>query len=128
MARPPRTRTAVVDLVSAGERHDWSIDELQASLATRGRGADFSTVFRAVERLVADGELRRVELGTAEARFEAAGAHHEHVRCARCGAVAAVESCAVEDALADVERSTGFTLTGHDLVFHGLCPQCRAVA
>jgi Fur family ferric uptake transcriptional regulator len=128
VARPPRTRTALTELLERRERHDWSIEELQAGVAAGGLDVDFSTVYRAVEGLVADGELRRVELGTAEARYERAGAHHEHVRCGDCGQVAAVESCAVEGAIAEVERATGFTLTGHDLVFHGLCPRCREAA
>jgi Fe2+ or Zn2+ uptake regulation protein len=66
-----------------------------------------------------------VELGTPEARFEGAGSHHEHVRCDGCGAVAAVGTCAVEAVIPRVERSTGFSLSGHDLVFHGLCPTCQ---
>src|SRR6478609_2686186 len=103
MARPPRTRAALTKLLERRERHDWSIEELQAGLAAGGLEVDFSTVFRAVDAMVAGGELRRVELGTAEARFERAGAHHEHVRCADCGQVAPVESCAVADAIADVE-------------------------
>jgi Fe2+ or Zn2+ uptake regulation protein len=128
VARPPRTKQALTELLARRERHDWSIEELQAGLARDGRRVDFSTVFRAVDGLVEDGRLRRVELGTSEARFEAAGAHHEHVRCADCGRVAAVESCAVEGAIAQVERATGFRLTGHDQVFHGLCPSCRGAA
>lgn len=126
VARPPRTRAAIGELLDRDHRHDWSIDELQVCLATRGLEVDFSTVFRAVEAMVGAGQLRRVELGTTEARFEPAGAHHEHVRCAGCGTVAPVESCAVKDALPEVERTTGFALTGHDLVFHGVCPDCRA--
>lgn len=125
MARPPRTKSALARLVSSGERHDWSIEQLRDGLAGSGVEVDFSTVFRAVEGMVAAGELRRVQLGTSEARFEAAGEHHEHVRCDECGAVAAVSACAVEDAIPGVERSTGFALRGHDLVFHGVCPACR---
>jgi Fe2+ or Zn2+ uptake regulation protein len=117
---------AVRAVVAEAERHDWSIEELCTELAARGLRADFSTVFRATEALVDDGELRRVELGTSEARFEAAGEHHEHVRCERCGAVEAISSCAVADALPSVSRATGFALTGHDLVFHGVCPACQA--
>ncbi len=127
MARPPRTRMAVREVVAGGSRHDWSIDELRDALGERGVAADFSTVFRATEALVEAGELRRVELGTPEARFEAAGGHHEHVRCERCGAVVAIEACVVADALPAVSRSTGFALTGHDLVFHGVCPACQKV-
>ncbi len=125
MARPPRARLALLEIVRGGTRHDWSIEELRAGLAERGLAADFSTVFRATEALVDMGELRRVELGTTEARFEGAGEHHEHVRCDSCGAVEAIESCAVADALPRVRRATGFALTGHDLVFHGVCPDCQ---
>lgn len=128
MARPPRTRTALVQLLEGHERHDWSIEELQAGLATEGLEVDFSTVFRAITALIGDGTVRRVELGTPEARFEPAGAHHEHVRCDDCGAVAAVESCAVTGAIGAVERATGFALRSHDLVFHGICPDCRRAA
>lgn len=126
MARPPRTKQALHALIARGDRHDWSIEELRAGLARDGVDVDFSTVFRAVESMAAGGEVRRVELGTAEARFEAAGSHHEHVRCEECGAVAAVATCAVADAIPQVERSTGFALRSHDLVFHGVCPDCRA--
>jgi len=126
MPRPPRTKAAIAELVGQSERHDWSIEELREELAKGGLEADFSTVFRAVEALVEAGELRRVELGTSEARFEAAGAHHEHVRCDDCGAVAAVSACAVEKALPRIARTTGFALTGHDLVFRGICPACQA--
>jgi Fe2+ or Zn2+ uptake regulation protein len=126
VARPPRTRTALLELVGDGSRHDWSMEELRAGLADRGLAADFSTVFRATEALVKSGELRRVELGTPEARFEAPGEHHEHVRCNRCGAVEVIDSCAVAGALPSVSRATGFELTGHDLVFHGVCPGCQA--
>ncbi len=125
MARPPRTRVAVLELVRNGSRHDWSIEELREELAREGLAADFSTVFRAMDALVEAGELRRVELGTPEARFEAAGEHHEHVRCERCGAVEAIDACAVAAALPSVRRTTGFRLTGHDLVFHGVCPRCQ---
>ena len=125
MARPARTKTALSRIVAEGDRHDWSIEELRTALARQRIDVDFSTVFRAVEALVAAGELRRVELGTSEARFEASGAHHEHVRCEECGAVAAVAACAVEDSIPRVERATGFALRGHDLVFHGVCPDCR---
>ena len=125
MARPPRTKSALARLVAEGDRHDWSIEELRAGLARDGVEVDFSTVFRAVEGMVGTGELHRVQLGTSEARFEAPGDHHEHVRCDECGAVAAVASCAVEEAIPRVQRATGFELRGHDLVFHGVCPDCR---
>ncbi len=126
MPRPPHVRNAVAELVEGSARHDWSIEEIGEELSARGAGADFSSLFRAVEALVADGLLRKVELGTSGSRFERASEHHEHVRCDGCGEVAAVSGCVVKDVVPAVERSTGFAVTGHEILFRGLCPACAS--
>lgn len=124
MARPSHVRDAVRSLLRGSERHDWSIDEVVAALAERDVAADYSSVFRGLGRLESDGAVRRVELGDGKARYEAAHDHHEHVRCERCGVVAAVPGCAVDAVRPAVERDTGFRLTGHQLLFSGVCPGC----
>jgi Fur family ferric uptake transcriptional regulator len=106
-------------------RHDWTIEELREALSDRGMTADFSSVFRALRRLEDEGAVIRIDLGDGKARYEPTGAHHEHVRCERCGAVAAVPGCLVESSAPAVERRTGFTITGHRLLFAGICPECR---
>jgi Fur family peroxide stress response transcriptional regulator len=126
IARPPHIRNAVAELIDGSSRHDWSIEEIGVELEARGLTADFSSLYRAVEALVGDGELHRVELGTSGSRFERAADHHEHVRCERCGAVAGVSGCVVEQAVPAVERLTGFAVTGHEILFRGLCPDCAA--
>ena len=108
---------------SDSDRHDWTIDDLRDTLASGGHSADFSSVFRALQRLEADGVVRRVQLGDGKARYEAtAGDHHEHVVCERCGAVGEVPGCAVR---AEVRERTDFVITGHELTFSGICPGCR---
>ncbi len=87
--------------------------------------ADFSSVFRALRRLEDEGAVVRIDLGDGKARFERTAEHHEHVRCERCGAVAAVPGCLVESSAPAVERRTGFEITGHRLLFAGICPECR---
>jgi Fur family transcriptional regulator, ferric uptake regulator len=124
MARPSPVRDALAAVFAAHERHDWSMEDLQAAVRERGLDADFSSVFRAVSRLEADAQIRRVQLGDGKARYEAAGAHHEHVRCDSCGAVGAVPGCVVDAALPRVEALTGFRVTGHQLLFSGTCPDC----
>lgn len=126
MGRPSHVRTGIARVVQDSSRHDWTIEDVAEALRREGVKADFSSVFRGLSRLADDGILRRVELGDGKARFEAAGEHHEHVRCDRCGAVGAVPGCVVEHVLPDVERETGYSLTGHRLLFSGLCSRCRA--
>jgi Fe2+ or Zn2+ uptake regulation protein len=125
MPRPSPVRDAV-RAAFAGDRHALSLDDLQSVLRERGVAADPSSVFRAVTRLEEDHLLRRVELADGHARWENPGEHHEHVRCDHCGAVAPVDVCLVEGLRTEVERSTGFQLTGHVVVLTGTCPDCRA--
>ena len=124
MARPSHVRDAVRAAIAASSRHDWSIDELTAELGSRGVAADFSSVFRALSFLEGEGTVSRVELGDGKARFEPTHGHHEHARCDSCGAVAAVPGCLLEGTRPRVEAETGFSITGHNLLFTGLCARC----
>ena len=124
IARPSHIRPALAEVLAVEGRHDWTIEELQEALALRDVPADFSSVFRALRQLESGGEVLRIDLGDGRARFEAVGEHHEHVRCDRCGAVEGVPGCLVEESVA--ERQTGFAITGHRLLFAGICPRCRA--
>jgi Fur family transcriptional regulator, ferric uptake regulator len=125
IARPSHIRPALTDLLAQEARHDWTIEELRAALAQRGVPADFSSVFRAIGRMERDGEVLRIDLGDGKNRFEGAGDHHEHVRCDRCGRVEAVPGCLVATSGPKVARRTGFRITGHRLLFAGICPACR---
>ena len=125
MARPSHVRDAVREALTDSSRHDWAIDDVLRELRARGVPADFSSVFRALAYWEREGLVARVELGDGKARFEAVHSHHEHVRCDSCGKVAAVPGCPVEDARTQVERATGFAISGHRLLFSGLCADCR---
>jgi Fur family ferric uptake transcriptional regulator len=115
-------------LLGDTSRHDWSIDDVLSELRARGVPADFSSVFRALSFWERQGVASRVELGDGKARFEASDGHHEHVRCDACGAVAPVPGCVVESSRPEVERLTGFAISGHTLVFSGLCARCTGHA
>src|SRR5207245_2971251 len=71
-----------------------------------------------------EGAIRRIDVGDGKAYYEVGEEHHEHVRCDSCGRVAEVPGCVLDDATAGVQKSTGFVVTSHQLVFGGLCPRC----
>jgi Fur family transcriptional regulator, ferric uptake regulator len=125
MARPSHVRDSVRELLEGSDRHDWSIEDLHAGILATGLSADYSSVFRAVNWLERRGVIGQVALGDSRVRYELAGRHHDHVRCDECGVVSSLPDCLLERAEARVEKGTGFTVTGHHLVFSGLCPACR---
>lgn len=118
MARPSHVRDAIATLIAASDRHDWTIEAVIERLRSHGVSADYSTAFRALVKLVDNGQIRRVDLGDGKAHYEAATDHHEHVRCESCGAVDEVAGCAVRKPVTD------FVITGHQLLFSGICPRC----
>jgi Fe2+ or Zn2+ uptake regulation protein len=126
MPRPSPVRDALRECLREQPRHGWSLDELLQELHATEVKADFSTVFRALNWLEAEGEVRRVDLGDGKARYEANSAHHEHIRCSSCGTVTEVPGCLVQGSTQLVEATTGFSITDHRLVFTGLCPTCRS--
>jgi Fe2+ or Zn2+ uptake regulation protein len=124
LPRPSPVTDEVRRLFDAQERHAWSIDELLASVRASLGSADYSSVFRAVSQLEREGVLDRIDLGDGRAHFETREEHHEHIRCERCGRVAEVPVCVLDDATAQVHRLTGFRVTSHRVVFGGLCEEC----
>ncbi len=106
-------------------RHAWTLEEIQSDLAELHVAADFSSLFRAVERLEAAGALRRLHVDEGPARFEPNGAHHDHLHCVKCGRLAPVSCLARRIDFRALEAETGFAITTHDIVLSGVCPDCR---
>jgi Fur family ferric uptake transcriptional regulator len=125
MGRTPRISTALLSLMKRPEHHAWTLDDLQAGLARRAVAADFSTVFRAAEKLVAAGLAAKLMLDDGRARFELAGAHHDHLHCTRCDELVAVPCVIGREAFAGLEAETGIAVSEHRVVLGGLCATCR---
>jgi Fur family ferric uptake transcriptional regulator len=126
MARKARIAAAMVDLLQEGQHHAWTLEELHEEFGRRGRMTDFSTVFRAAEKLTADGITRKLMFDDGRARFELVGAHHDHLYCTRCHALVPVPCVIERRDFTAVERATGAAILDHHLVLRGLCRNCRA--
>ena len=126
MARKSQVSPAILELIGAGGRHAWTLEELHAALARRGRASDFSSVFRAAEKLAADGLARRLVLADGRTRFELTGAHHDHLYCTRCHAIEPVPCIVATGDFAALEEETGAAILEHHLILSGLCRNCRA--
>jgi len=79
------------------------------------------TVYRNLQQMAADGRL--MELDGPVARFDATVAPHTHLRCSCCGRVAD-GTLPYDAALDHTTVAKGWTITGHNLMFTGICPAC----
>jgi Fur family ferric uptake transcriptional regulator len=120
-------RRAVIQLLGRQECC-LTAQEIFDGLRAEGRGVGIASVYRILELLADQGFVQRVEIGDAITRFEPAhpgGDHHHHLVCNTCGKVEAFEDEGLENALRRVERKTGYTTAGHDVLLHGACQDCR---
>lgn len=117
----------MISLMSGGERHAWTLDELHAALVERGHPSDFSSVFRAAEKLVAGGIVRKLLLDDGRARFELNSAHHDHLYCTNCQQLVPVPCLIEAGDFVALECATGIAVLDHHLILNGLCRECRDV-
>jgi Fe2+ or Zn2+ uptake regulation protein len=118
-------RRAVLDVLRASHDHPTAQDVLDRVRRT-SPGIGAATVYRALNLLVEQGQALELGLGDAAARYDANTARHDHVVCVRCGAAADVDAALPGELAENVAQVSGFTVTGHDLRFRGLCPTCQS--
>jgi Fur family transcriptional regulator, ferric uptake regulator len=119
-------RRAVIQLLGRQECC-LTAQEIFDGLRAEGRGVGIASVYRILDLLAEQGLVQRVEIGDAITRFEpahAGGDHHHHLVCNSCGKVEAFEDEGLEKALRQVERKTGYTTAGHDVLLRGACQDC----
>ncbi len=89
-------------------------------------GLGIATVYRALKRLVDEGQIAPVPLPGEPPRYESgavAAHHHHHFHCDDCGRVFDVPGCPGN--LSDL-TPPGFRLNTHQLVLYGQCAACAA--
>jgi Fur family transcriptional regulator, ferric uptake regulator len=83
------------------------------------------TVYRNLELLAGCDTIRKLDLGSGEARFDGDVSEHNHVRCVGCGAVQDVAGPALDLTDQFPNDWGGYHILGHRLEFLGLCPECQ---
>ena len=100
---------------------DEIYSEIVKDYPTISRG----TVYRNLQRLCETGEIRKIEIPGGADRFDHLCHDHYHVRCIKCGRVFDVDMEYMPDMEKLVRDAHGFSFTGHDIIFQGICPECK---
>jgi Fur family transcriptional regulator, ferric uptake regulator len=112
------------------KRHDhFDAEDLIGHLTATagGRRVSRPTVYRTLSELVDSGLLRSMNLGGRTVYEHDYGyPQHDHLHCQQCNKLFEFKSdevAAIGEALA---REYQFRITGHRLIFTGVCAECRA--
>ena len=120
-------REVIVDLFLRTADH-VSIDELLAKVRRRHQKVGYATVYRTLKLLVDSGLASERQFGDGQTRYEVAGAHHDHLICARCNVILEFEDAEIERLQEKIaQRLGGFTVIRHRHELYALCPKARGV-
>lgn len=123
--RNTRTARLVGDVLRTYAR-PLSIQELHDHVRERLPRTAYSTVYRILGRLEAEGRVRRVDWRERGSRFEwAALPHHHHIVCPLCGRSVDVDDETLGFSEERVRAATGFLVDHHSIELEGICPSCQ---
>lgn len=119
---------AVLDALGQGKELS-SAQDIYGRLRQSGEKAPgLTTVYRALDSLVALGYVQVVDLGDGEKLYEVVepGEHHHHLVCETCGQSNHLDQCMVEEFEDAIRSKYGFQIKSHVLEIFGICNSCQA--
>ncbi|MFJ6718399.1 MULTISPECIES: Fur family transcriptional regulator [unclassified Streptomyces] len=115
----------VVAEVLDGEHVHLTADEVHARAVRLLPEISRATVYNALGELVSLGEVVELSTDGRAKRYDPNARHpHHHLVCSGCGLIRDVRPAG--DPLCDLpaEERFGFTVSGVDVTYRGLCPSC----
>ena len=102
-------------------------DDIYESLRAKGEKVGRTTVYRQLERLVNEGQVRRTvgERGGNCYSYIVDGCHeHYHMVCTQCGKLSHLSCDHVEELFHHIKSEHGFIINPCQTTLYGLCSAC----
>lgn len=105
-------------LKALSEQHLLSMTDIHSRVSD----ADYSTIYRNVEQLVAAGQLKKLVLGKNDIRYELVAEHgdHDHFFCVDCGDIQVLPGSVRGRFMPELAMCSV-----SDLLIKGLCQDCN---
>ena len=110
----------ILEIVEASRSH-LTAEEVFQALRRQAPGVSLATVYNNLNRLWAQGEIRRVSVEGMADRYDRV-VRHDHLVCKGCGRLVDLD---LGDLSRQLEQRAGIPILGYDLKLLYLCPACR---
>ena len=117
-------RAIVLEAVNRLHCHATA-DEVYSEIIKEHPTISKATVYRNLNLLSEMGEIRRIEIPGSADRYDHISSNHCHVKGKVCGRVFDVDMEYVSGLESGIRDVHGFDFTGYDIIFHGVCPECK---
>lgn len=119
----------VVAEVLDGDHVHLTADEVHARAVSRLPEISRATVYNTLGEMVSLGEVLEVSTDRRAKRYDPNAHHpHHHLVCARCGAIRTCIPRATCWRTCRMDERYGFMVSGVEVTYRGICPNCAATA
>ena len=119
-----KQREALLRILCGVNTHPTA-DRLYEEIRKEFPKISLATVYRNLKLLSEMGEIRRLEIPGGPDRFDHRVHNHCHVKCEKCGRLFDVDMDYISGLENNIRDSHGFDFTGYDIIFRGICPECK---
>lgn len=99
-------------------------DEIHRFVAASHPGISKATVYRNLGLLSENGQISHIEATSGADYFDCTTSPHYHLQCTECGKIFDVPFLYLGE-LNHIPVDPGFTVTGHTVLFKGVCASCN---
>jgi Fur family ferric uptake transcriptional regulator len=101
-----------------------TVEEI-AELTAKDMKMSISTIYRALNALAEKDVISKALHQDGKTYYEINNHTHRHsLLCTLCNERIPIDACPLESLENYLAKETGYTITGHNLEFFGICPNC----
>lgn len=105
-----------------------SAERLKHLLDAAGISIGRASLFRNLDSFVKVGLAERINSNARSSQYTACHItteHHHHLICKKCNRIIEVDGCLTVETIQEIEVQSNVVVTGHSIIFYGLCHRCR---
>lgn len=116
-----KQRRLIYSIITNSKEH-LSAEEIYKSAKKEMPNIAIGTIYRNLNLMIRDGEIRKVEIHNAPDRFDKNIINHDHLICDECGKL---KDIIIKNFDKIIEKHSVDNITSYDLNIHYICPECK---
>lgn len=119
-----RQREIILDTLKSNVVHPTA-EYIYSILQKENPKISLATLYRNLNQLAEHGIIKKIDGLEQSSHYDHNTHAHYHFICDNCKKVYDISSAIAPELVKRAEAETDFQILGHDIVFHGVCKECK---
>lgn len=119
-----KQREIILDTLKENVVHPTA-EYLYEKIKSKDPKISLATLYRNLNQLTQNGIIKKIDGLETSSHFDHNTHKHYHFICSKCHRVFDISADVAPDLIEKTENTTGFEIQSHDIVFTGICKECK---